>query len=151
MYQIKFALVDENNYNTLNSYFSDIKPYLNKYWLVKGDKLYGLYEMFSLTKILECEWDIITIFENGILVFKAGLYGWFSIEGKCILPCIYEKISSHPLCIIAKKCTGKVGAFDYDGSQILSCSWDKIFPYPKALIATSNKKSTPFNYRGERI
>lgn len=151
MYQVKYALVNESNQNQLGIYFSDIKPYLNKYWIVKLDGLYGLYEMFNLTKILECEWEKITVYENGFLVSKLGLCGWHNLEGKCILPCAYEKISSHPFCIVAKETNGKVGAFNHDGLQILDFTWEKILPYPKALIATRNKKSTVFNYYGEKI
>jgi len=151
MYQLKYVLVDEHNQNVLGDFFSEIKPHYNKYWEVKEKGLCGLYSMHSLTPILKCEWEKILITEKGFIVFKSGHSGWYDLNGDCILPCIYKKISTYDLCLIVQKATSQVGAFNYDGTPILTCSWNKIIPYSKALIAYRNKKSTAFDYSGKLI
>lgn len=151
MHQIKQILVDENNTNILNHCFDEIKPHLNKYWKVKDRGLNGIYDMTSLLPLLNCEWDSILISNIGFTVIKENLYGWYKLNGTCILPCTYKKIVEHSKCLIATDPLNQVIAFNYEGLPILTGTWDKILAYNKALIAYRNHKSNVFDYDGNII
>ena len=90
---------------------------LNGDYLIKKDKLFGLYST-SGDIIVPCEFNQINFFNGDYLVKKDKHFGLYSISGDIIIPCEFNQISLFNGNYLVKK-GNKQSLYNADGQEIL--------------------------------
>lgn len=150
MLKIEQILRNEKGENVLNESFDAITIKKNVI-IVKKNGFYGLYDVNTFKKILECEWDKVEVKGNIILAYKYSQIVIFDYEGNRILPDAWSKIVLYEKGILASK-HDLQGFFRYDGSVVLECIWKRIEPLHEVLIAYMGNRTRRklFDYDGNQ-
>ena len=148
MLKIEKILRNEKGKNVLKDSFDEITIKSNAV-IVKKDGQYGVYNMNTFQKILECVWDKIALNGEFILAHKYSQIALFKFDGSQILQCEWKSIVLYERGILATK-NELQGFFAYDGTVILECVWKRIEPFHEVLVAYRGKgsKRILFDYQG---
>lgn len=151
MLKIEQVLRDENGENVLNDYFDSIIIKADSI-IVKKNNLYGIYNLHTFKKILDCEWDKVIFDTNYILAYKYSQIAVFDCEGTKILNPEWDKVVLYEKGILTTK-NGAQGFFKYNGTTILECVWKRIEPYANVILAYRGEgaKRILYNYEGNVI
>lgn len=149
MLKIEQVLRNEFGENVLGDFFENI-TIKGEFAIVKKENLLGLYNVKTLKKILECDWDKIAFDREYIIVSRYSKIGIYDILGNNILECKWDKVVLYEYGILVTK--NKVqGFYNYNGKPILECVWKRIEPYQEIILAYrgNGAKRVLFNYQGE--
>lgn len=151
MLKIEQVLRNENGENVLNDYFDSITIKAD-YIIVKKNNLYGIYNLHSFKKILDCEWDKVIFDRDYILACRYSQIAVFDCEGTEILNREWDRVVLYEKGILTTK-NRVQGFFKYDGTPILNCVWKRIEPYENIMLAYrgNGAKRILYNYDGNIV
>jgi len=141
--KIASVLLDDFGNNLLGNSFDKILL-RNDIIIVCNDNKFGVFNSSDFSIILECMWDSVSQYPNGIIVSLQKQYGFYSYTGKCILNCVWDKIKYTGEGLIVSK-NGSLGFYTFDGMCIFQCDYKRIETFPTAIIAFKNRKKVVYN------
>lgn len=95
----------------------------------KSGKSYEILSKDTYDK-LQLVYNSIGDFELGTAIVADSLYGLINVEGKEVLPCIFDTIFSlKDNYRIVRSCDKNYGVVNIDGKQCISCVYENFKPY----------------------
>lgn len=131
-YYDKHVLIN-NSFNTIvpEIIFDKISLYVNKYFLIQNDGLYGLYDFLG-NCILECNYSVIKHC-NGDIFIVCDAYNYFGIinsVGNKLIDLLYSRIEVLDDCRLAVyNHNNECALFAYSGEQLTNFNYAYIEPW----------------------
>ena len=146
--KVEQVLRNEQGDNVLNDYFDSI-VIKEDYIIVKKNNLFGLYNLKTLKKVLDCEWNKIVVSGRFVLAYKYSKIAVFDLEGNTILKHEWDKVVLYKKGFLVTK-NDMQGFYGYNGRAILKCEWKRIIPYTNVMLAYKGEKARKivFDYDG---
>lgn len=113
----------------------------------KDVKRYGvlLYNVTNSQEVIPCEFDNVSGPYCGgpvdyFVVEKSGKYGAYTIDGKELLPCVYQMIGHEGLKYILVERDDLFGFVDGTGKEVVPCQFSDARPFNAAMTAVEVSK-----------
>lgn len=168
------GVVDASGKEVIPCKFKSIDCYDSGYLLTTGmNKMQGIWSIKDRKEIAAPMYEILPddnnvlgcktfVKDNSVIIVKKdGKYGAINIDGKEIVPCVYEYVQVEKGVIEVTQGMGlfnsKKGVYDFDGNELLKCEYYLVNIDENSIISDkikddiSSKQTFLYDHKGNLI